>query len=150
LLTPIYFSVLKHRLATGWTVRGSNPGEGHIFRTRTDRPWDPPSLLIQWVSGLFHGGRALTTRPHLGPRLKKEYSYTFIPPLCLHVLFWSNLYLYVLVEWRRCCAYRIHKTKRLFPRGTQTQALIFFILTQLHVPENSNHHRATKRNLKVK
>ena len=33
------------RLATGWTVRGSNPGGGEIFRTRPDRPWGPPSLL---------------------------------------------------------------------------------------------------------
>ena len=27
------------RLATGWTVRGSNPHEGEIFRTHADRPW---------------------------------------------------------------------------------------------------------------
>ena len=33
------------RLATGWTVRGSNPGWGDIFRTCPDRPWGPPSLL---------------------------------------------------------------------------------------------------------
>jgi hypothetical protein len=33
------------RLATGWTVRGSNPGGGEIFRTRPDRLWGPPSLL---------------------------------------------------------------------------------------------------------
>ena len=32
------------RLATGWTVRGSNPGGGEIFRTFPDRPWGPPSL----------------------------------------------------------------------------------------------------------
>ena len=28
-----------------WTVRGSNPGEGEIFRTHLDRPWCPPSVL---------------------------------------------------------------------------------------------------------
>ena len=33
------------RLATGWAVRGSNPGGGEIFRTRPDRPWGPTSLL---------------------------------------------------------------------------------------------------------
>ena len=33
------------RLATGWAVRGSNPGGGEIFRIRPDRPWGPPSLL---------------------------------------------------------------------------------------------------------
>jgi len=31
--------------ATGWTVRGSNPGGGEIFRSCPDRPWGPPSLL---------------------------------------------------------------------------------------------------------
>jgi len=34
-----------YRLATGWTVRGSNPGGSEIFRTCPDRPWGPPSLL---------------------------------------------------------------------------------------------------------
>jgi hypothetical protein len=33
------------RLAKGWTVRGSNPGGGEIFRTCPNRPWGPPSLL---------------------------------------------------------------------------------------------------------
>jgi len=36
---------LVQQRATGWTVRGSNPREGEIFRTRSDRPWGPPSLL---------------------------------------------------------------------------------------------------------
>ena len=29
-------------VATEWTVRGSNPGDGEIFRTRPDRPWGHP------------------------------------------------------------------------------------------------------------
>jgi len=29
----------------GWTVRGSNPDGGEIFRTRPDQPWGPTSLL---------------------------------------------------------------------------------------------------------
>jgi len=33
------------RLATGWTVRSSNPGGGDISRTRPDRSWGPPRLL---------------------------------------------------------------------------------------------------------
>ena len=33
------------RLATGWTVRGSNLGGGEIFRILSNRPWDPSSLL---------------------------------------------------------------------------------------------------------
>ena len=42
----IYIYILHFSwLATGWTVRGSNPGGGKIFRTCPDRPWGPPSLL---------------------------------------------------------------------------------------------------------
>ena len=33
------------RLATGWTVRGSNPGGGEIFRTCPNRLWGPSRLL---------------------------------------------------------------------------------------------------------
>jgi hypothetical protein len=38
-------SVLGIATAYGWTVRGSNPSGGEIFRTCPDRPWGPPSLL---------------------------------------------------------------------------------------------------------
>jgi hypothetical protein len=31
--------------STGWTVRGSNPGGGEIFRARPDRLWGSPSRL---------------------------------------------------------------------------------------------------------
>jgi hypothetical protein len=33
------------RLATGWTVRGSNPDKGEILQTRPDQPWGPSTLL---------------------------------------------------------------------------------------------------------
>jgi len=36
---------LVYRLATGWTVRGSNPRAGKILLTRQDRPWSAPDLL---------------------------------------------------------------------------------------------------------
>ena len=45
------------RLATGWTVRGSNPGGGEIFRTHPDRPWGPLSLLRSGYR-VFPGGKA--------------------------------------------------------------------------------------------
>jgi len=48
--------LLGWRLATGWTVRGSNPGGGEIFRTCPDRPWDPPSLLYKGYR-VFPGGK---------------------------------------------------------------------------------------------
>jgi len=48
------------RLTTGWTVRGSNPGEGEIFRTSPDRFWGPPSLLYKGYR-VFPGGTAAGT-----------------------------------------------------------------------------------------
>jgi len=36
----------------------------------------------------------LTAHSHLALRLKKEYSYTYTPPLGLHGLFQGDLYLY--------------------------------------------------------
>jgi hypothetical protein len=45
-----------HRLATGWTVRGSNPGRSEIFRTCPDRPLGPPSLLYNGYR-VFPGGK---------------------------------------------------------------------------------------------
>ena len=74
---------------SGWTVRGSNPGGGEIFRTRPDRPWGPPSLLYNEYGVSFPGvkrqGRC-DYPPRLAPRLKKEYSYTSTPPLGLRGL----------------------------------------------------------------
>ena len=45
-------------LATGWTVRGSNPGEGEIFCTHPARPWSPPNLLYNGYR-VFPGGKAV-------------------------------------------------------------------------------------------
>ena len=42
--------------ATGWTVRGSNPGGGEIFRTCPDRPWGQPSPLYNGYQ-VFPGGK---------------------------------------------------------------------------------------------
>jgi len=45
------------RLATGWTVRESNPGGRKFFRSRPDRSWGPPSLLYNGYR-VFPGGKA--------------------------------------------------------------------------------------------
>jgi hypothetical protein len=50
------------RLATGWTVRGSNPGGGEIFRTCPERTWGPNSLLHNGYLVSFPG----TKRPGRG------------------------------------------------------------------------------------
>jgi len=44
---------------------------------------------------------ALTTHPHLAPRLKKEYSYISISPLVLRGLFYGEIYLYLY--YRKIC-----------------------------------------------
>jgi len=46
------------RLATGWTVRGSNPGGDEIFPTRPDRPCGPPGLLYNGYR-VFPGGKVV-------------------------------------------------------------------------------------------
>ena len=43
-------------MTTGWTVRGSNPGGGEIFRTCPDGPWGLPSLLYNGYR-VFPGGK---------------------------------------------------------------------------------------------
>jgi len=84
-------SVFDFGLIKGWTVRGSNPGGGEIFRTRLGRPCGPPSLPYSGYSVSFLGvkrqGRGFDHPPHIVPRLKKEYSYTSTPPLDLRGLF---------------------------------------------------------------
>jgi len=65
------------RLATGCTVRGSNPGwRGEIFCTRPNRPWGPRNLLYDGYRVYFPGvkrpGRDVDHPPHLVPRLKKK------------------------------------------------------------------------------
>ena len=48
-------------LATGWTVRGSNPVGGEIFCTCPDRPKGPPSLLYNGYR-VFPGGKERPVR----------------------------------------------------------------------------------------
>jgi hypothetical protein len=62
-------SSVGKRLTTGWTVWGSNPDGGEIFRTCPDGPWGPPSLLYNGYR-FFPGGRerpGLTTHLLLVP-----------------------------------------------------------------------------------
>jgi hypothetical protein len=69
------------RLATGWTVRGSNPGEwAEVFRSRPDRPWGPPSLVY---NGSFPGvkrlGRGADHPPLLAPSLRMSGAIPLLP-----------------------------------------------------------------------
>ena len=73
------------RLATGWTVQGSNRGGGEIFRTYPDRPWGPPSPLYNGYR-VFPGGKDRPGRdadPSLPSSavVKKGQSYISTPPM---------------------------------------------------------------------
>ena len=46
---------MNWRLATGWTVRGSNPCVGEILCICPDRPWGLPSLLYNGYQVPFLG-----------------------------------------------------------------------------------------------
>ena len=64
----------------GWTVRGSNPGGGEIFRTCPDRPTQPPVQCVPGLSGV--GGQTgcdVDPSPPSSAVVKKEYSYTSAP-----------------------------------------------------------------------
>jgi hypothetical protein len=81
------------RLATDWTVRGSNPGGGEIFRKRPDRPWGPPSLpTIGTASspGVKQPGRSDDHPPLLMPRSRKSTAIP-LPPLGIRVCYWVPL-----------------------------------------------------------
>jgi hypothetical protein len=84
-----------YRLATDWTVRGSNPSESPIICTLPHRLWSLPSIL-NYGYLVFPGGKAvvLTTHPYLWPRFKKGYSYIFTLHLGLRGLFWGEFYIY--------------------------------------------------------
>ena len=51
---------LVKRIITGWTIQGSHTGGEEIFRTRPDRPWDPPSVLYN-AYPIISGGKAAGT-----------------------------------------------------------------------------------------
>ena len=86
-------------------VRGSNPGGSEIFRTCTDRPWGPPSLLYNGYR-VFPGAKERPRRdadpsPPSSAVVIKGYSYTSTPPMgrtaCTEpqCLYKGDLYLFI-------------------------------------------------------
>jgi predicted GIY-YIG superfamily endonuclease len=76
------------------TIRGSNPVGNEIFRTVQTGPRAHPASytmgIVSHPGDKATGSVVLTTQPHLAPILKKEYSYTSIPPLGIRGLFRVN------------------------------------------------------------
>jgi len=82
---PFFFTVDSSRYAslgsaTGWTVRGSNPGGGEVFPTRPERPWGSHSLLYGGYKVSFSAAWSWhwPLTPRLAPRLKKESRYIYL------------------------------------------------------------------------
>jgi hypothetical protein len=74
------------RLATGWTVWGSNPGEREIFHTPLDRYWGPPSLLYNEyrvsLSGVKHPGRGDDHSHPMQRRGQRKSKFILLLPFC--------------------------------------------------------------------
>jgi hypothetical protein len=68
----------------GWTVWGSNPGGGEIFRSCPDQPWGPPSLLYNGYRVSFPGvkwpGCGVDHLPSSSARVKERVElYLYCP-----------------------------------------------------------------------
>jgi hypothetical protein len=72
------------RLPTGWTVRGSNPRGGEIFRTGSDRPWGPSNLLydgyLVFLGGKVRQGRDADLRPPSSAEVKNSVALYLYSP----------------------------------------------------------------------
>ena len=84
-------------LATGWMVRGLNPGGAEIFRTRPDQLWCPPSLLYSGYRvfpGVQSGGVWRWPPTPSGAEVKeREELYLYSPsgtlwPVIMWILLW--------------------------------------------------------------
>jgi len=78
------------RLATGWTVRGSNSGGARFSVPVQTGLESHPAFCTLGIMSIPRVNRSVQSAghsPHLVQRLKKEWSYTSTPPLGFHGLF---------------------------------------------------------------
>jgi len=84
----------------GRTVQGSNPSEGEIFCSHSDRPWGPPYSCAMGTASLFPEvkqlGHGVNHVPLSSAKMKERVELYFTP--CL------GLYLYIIngIFIRRC------------------------------------------------
>jgi hypothetical protein len=82
---------LKSWIATGWTVRESNPGGGEVFHARPDRPWGPASFLYDGYRVPFprikRPGRDVDHPPLFSSELEERVKLYVCSRLGFHGLF---------------------------------------------------------------
>ena len=81
--TSTYVRIFR-RLATEWTVWGSNPGGGRDFPNLSRPALGPTQSPVQWIPGFSRGvksGRSVTLTPHplLMPWLRKSRAISLLP-----------------------------------------------------------------------
>jgi hypothetical protein len=113
---------------------------------------------------VMRSGLGLDHSPHLAPRLKKEYSYTSTPPLCLRGLFLGEIYLYLYLPYDlfvlylaagccSCCLLTktlVRKLGDLTPMISRSDTILnqmrqFLILTTHISSIDGNFHQTTTR-----
>jgi hypothetical protein len=97
----------------GWTVQGSNPSRGEIFRTRPARPWSPPILLYNGYR-VFPRGKA--ARMWLRPPTQSSAEVKERVELCLY--FYSGYSWPVLGQNLKCTPQQVRRsiaTRPLYP-----------------------------------
>jgi len=79
------------RLVTGWTVRGSNPGEGEIIHIRPHRLWGSPNLLYNGYQVIPGGKRPERDVDHPPPSSVevKEREGLYLYSFCVQVIVWT-------------------------------------------------------------
>ena len=91
---------LAQQLATGWTVRGSNPSGGEIFHAIHTSPRGPPNHLYSGYLD-FPIGKAAEHPLHSTTRLQMSWSYTSTPPP--HLRLPLPLHLSVIKKNQKSC-----------------------------------------------
>jgi hypothetical protein len=82
-----------------WTVRGFNRARGDFSSPkRQDQLWNQPSILFSGYRASLLVKRPMREFSHAPPssaEVKNEWSYTSIPPVCLHSMDRAN-FTYIL------------------------------------------------------
>jgi hypothetical protein len=131
------------RLATGWTVRGSNACGIEIFWTRSDRCWGPPLLLYNGYR-IFPGGNAAGAwrwppTPSNAQVKKRNTAYTSTPPLCLRGLLKGEIYLYLYLYLHFYLYLYLHLYLYLYLYLTLSWIQLFILYLELNsIKQNSS------------